>query len=381
MGGGSYSATSSTDVRHALEWRELGVVTTGDNLDGNLQDVAKDPAGKLYAVGSFDDGTSTYRMLIETGALACVTPPPTPTPGPTPTGCAPTPGPWALVSPYPSGGIESVSLGSDGTYAYAAGGLAVGVPSSAANRYDPLANTWTSLAPMPMALYAARGVYAANTNTFYVFGGYDDNAVLSTTYRYNVGSGVWSTGAPMPAAREGTTAVYDPVTGKIFVIGGFDASYAEMSQTWEYDPLADTWNTGRANIPAAMGGSGAGRSAIHPSAGGYNGRTGSTLHYRYDIVADASRPRACAGAVRPGADVLNGKATLLAAVMWPARTRRPGAPSLCHGRRTPRTTALTSTIPARIAGRPALTSTFSARSRRARRSATACWPSAVTPAP
>ena len=49
--------------------------------------------------------------------------------------------------------------------------LAGGAATNALYRYDPAANSWTTLASMPASLYAARGVYAATTNSFYVFGG------------------------------------------------------------------------------------------------------------------------------------------------------------------------------------------------------------------
>jgi hypothetical protein len=140
---------------------------------------------------------------------------------------------------------------------------------------------------MPASLYATRSVYAANTNTLYVFGGYD-GTVLNTTYRYNVGTNTWSTGAPMPGGRYFPNMVYYAATGKIYVIGGFDSTFAESTQTWQYDPVANTWDTTRANIPAAMAGSSAGISGqFIYLAGTWAGGLGSTLHYRYDIVGNA----------------------------------------------------------------------------------------------
>src|SRR5207302_7631616 len=61
-----------------------------------------------------------------------------------------------------------------------------------------------------------------------------------------------------------------------------------QSQTWEYDPVADTWNTSRAPIPVPMGG--AAYSIIGQFAylaGHWNNGFASTDHYQYDIVADS----------------------------------------------------------------------------------------------
>ena len=72
--------------------------------------------------------------------------------------------------------------------------------------------------------------------------------------------------------------------GRIFVIGGHDGT-SETNQTWEYDPEANTWITGRANIPVAMAGSATGvvEHFIY-LVSHLNGGAGSNLHYRYDIL-------------------------------------------------------------------------------------------------
>ena len=140
-------------------------------------------------------------------------------------------------------------MATDGTYGYVEGGATLGVGTNTVNRYDPVANTWTPLASMPVALYDARAAYAANVNKVYVFGGFNGSVVVSTTYVYNVATNTWTTGAAMPAARIWPEAVYYSGNGKIYVIGGLDSGFVEQSQTWEYDPVTDTWNTSRAAAP------------------------------------------------------------------------------------------------------------------------------------
>ena len=89
----------------------------------------------------------------------------------------------------------------------------------------------------------------------------------------------------MPAGRYAASAAYYGANGKIYVIGGFDSNSNETNQTWEYDPVADSWDTSRADIPVGM--AGAGYSIVGEFiylAGGWGGGSGSTNHYRYDIV-------------------------------------------------------------------------------------------------
>jgi hypothetical protein len=196
--------------------------------------------------------------------------------------------PWALVADYPEV-LQSPAVSSDGTFAYSAGGANNFVPTTGVYRYDPVANTWTTLAPLPSALFDAGTAYAANVNKVYVFGGLDVNGiVLNTIYVYDLGTNTWTSGAPMPDSRFFPSAAYYAGNGKIYVAGGFDSNLVEQGQTWEYDPVANTWNTSRAPIPVPM--AGAGYSIVGQFmylAGHWNGGAASTDHYRYDILADS----------------------------------------------------------------------------------------------
>ena len=46
--------------------------------------------------------------------------------------------------------------------------------------------------------------------------------------------------------------------GKIYLVGGYSTDSVEPSfgQVWEYDPVANTWNISRMNMPITMGGPG-----------------------------------------------------------------------------------------------------------------------------
>src|SRR5207249_513427 len=199
--------------------------------------------------------------------------------------------PWNIVANYPLIS-ESVSVSSDGTFAYGVGGF-VGinfVPTNQFNRYDPVADTWTPLPNIPGAFYDAPSVYDPTTNRIYVFGGIDASFNPSAVVQiYDVAGGTWvANGTPMPGARYFAGAAYYGGNDKIYVIAGFDSNFTETNTTWEYDPIADTWNTSRANVPIPLGGSG--YSIVGQNiymAGTWNNASGSTVHYRYDIVADS----------------------------------------------------------------------------------------------
>jgi N-acetylneuraminic acid mutarotase len=197
--------------------------------------------------------------------------------------------PWSIVADYPEA-LDSPAVCSDGTFAYSAGGEnSNGQATAGFYQYDPVANNWTTLAPLPLALISARAAYAASVNKIYVLGGYDnDFNVLNSTYIYDIGTNSWTTGASMPEGRADSAGAYYGANGKIYLIGGFDPNFIEQGQTWEYDPVTDTWNTSLTAAPQTIS-----RSAtsivgqnIYLS-GGSGAGFGTTLHYRYDILADS----------------------------------------------------------------------------------------------
>ena len=198
-------------------------------------------------------------------------------------------GPWNIVANYPII-VESPAVCSDGTFGYVAGGRdsANFLATNAFNQYDPLANSWTPLPPLPQAIRDARAVYAANTNSIYVFGGIDINEFVSNIVQvYNVGTGTWSSGTPMPAERFFPATVYYDPTGLIYVAGGIDGSFLETDTTWIYDPVAGTWDTTTApNIPVVMGGSAVSLVGQNMYLQGSFGAGATNLNYAYDIVAN-----------------------------------------------------------------------------------------------
>ena len=188
------------------------------------------------------------------------------------------PGLWRARSSYPIA-IEAPAVGTDGRYIYSAGGSIAGSSSNGFYRYEVRGDFWTALPSLPVALDGGRGAYAANNKSFYVFGGRTGSAVLATTYRYDLSSNTWTTAAAMPAARYLPNVVYYSGSGKIYVVGGIDSSSNETNQTWEYDPVANAWDTTRATVPVPMAGSGTTIvSHFIYLVGRWNGGAGSTVH-------------------------------------------------------------------------------------------------------
>src|SRR6266699_2640268 len=151
-------------------------------------------------------------------------------------------------------------------------------PVDNAWEYDPAADTWKALAPVP----TKRGspVAAVAGDTIDVIGGATTppgsketvvhptrpHVSVATVEEYDPATNTWRQRSSMPTPRNHATV--GVVNGKIYVIGGrvgaaFIGLSTDVSVVEEYDPAADSWGPPRARMPTA-------RSAL--AAGVYNGR-------------------------------------------------------------------------------------------------------------
>ena len=207
-------------------------------------------------------------------------------------------------------------MDSDGTVAYEGGGYSF-TTSGTINefgKFNPATNTWTPLAPVPDLINAeASAVYAPNVNKLFVFGGDDPTTgtVVNTTRIYDIATNTWSTGTPMPDIRAFMGSGY--FNGKIYLVGGYSTGNVDPSfgQVWEYDPVANTFNTSRMSMPATLGGPGFGiiNGHIYIAGGRDLNNTNLNTVYDYDIGANTWTTRATmpSGVNVPGSAVIAGK--------------------------------------------------------------------------
>jgi len=113
-------------------------------------------------------------------------------------------------------------------------------------RYDPVNDTWSTVAPLPVPRFN-HGAVAVN-GRIYVIGGNNDSGALNSIYEYDPSTNTWTAKAPMPQAKlQFSTAV---VNDKIYIIGGADLS-RDSATVYEYDPANETW-TEKKPLPSVM---------------------------------------------------------------------------------------------------------------------------------
>ena len=148
---------------------------------------------------------------------------------------------WSNVAPLPVA-LGQGTIGASNGKIYVAGGFIGGSSVTNALRiYDIATNTWTSGANMPTSPGVEAAAGAVVNGKFYVMGGDDFNNGLNTNFIYNIATNTWSTGATLPDNRTNTygTAASN---GLIYVYGGVILpAFTTVDTLLRYDPVANSW--------------------------------------------------------------------------------------------------------------------------------------------
>lgn len=118
-------------------------------------------------------------------------------------------------------------------------------------RYDPAADRWEELPPMPTARQLASA--AAVDGKLYVAGGVDlvsgRQTLFSTVEEYDPSTSRWRARTSMPTARYGAGLV-GASNGTLYAIGGSTTASDQLDVVEQYDAARDLW-TARASLPTA----------------------------------------------------------------------------------------------------------------------------------
>jgi N-acetylneuraminic acid mutarotase len=123
-------------------------------------------------------------------------------------------------------------------------------PTSTTRIYDIGTNTWTTGAPMPVAL--SDMATTLWNGTIYVAGGYNGSGGVSTLYAYNIAANTWSNLAPLlqPLYLPG----FGAIGGKLYIASGNNGT-SELNTLYIYNIASNSWSTG-ASVPTAVSGPG-----------------------------------------------------------------------------------------------------------------------------
>ena len=245
--------------------------------------------------------TSSPTRSPVAGASATPTggPPGSDTPTPLPTATTPPvtatatslpTGVWFARAPYPIP-IRDAAVVAQGGFLYSFGGSNAGGSVSTAYRYDPRADAWTALAPLPEPLSALSAV-SDGTSIYLLNGG----AFSAHLYRYDPLTDRYSARADAPSGTYAQAAAY--LNGQVLRIGG-QTSGGRTSSVDLYNTVSNTWSGGPTYPQAATFLMITAINGVVYGAGGA-GSNDLAKTYRYsagapvwddDAVADLPQPR------------------------------------------------------------------------------------------
>jgi hypothetical protein len=158
---------------------------------------------------------------------------------------------WTVIAPLPVALYYAAAV-SDGTYAYILGGADVSGTSTAnVYRYDPVANTYATLAPFAQETQSHTAVYL--DGKIYKFCGFVELKLSTHVLEiYNIATNSWTFGATCPTYGQDVAGFTDG--DFIYAAGGLVPQPVVFStkKTHRYDPATNTWNdTAIADLPVA----------------------------------------------------------------------------------------------------------------------------------
>ncbi len=170
--------------------------------------------------------------------------------------------PWKKAAPFPEPDEELYSVVAGGKM-YVIGGWGEGKARGVNYEYDPATDKWTKKRSMPRPAHHA--ALAAYNGKIYAFGGFvpPEGAQIPTggawqpvddAWEYDPAADSWKTLAPLPGNRGAAVAV--EAGGKIYVVGGattvegskdpffaFFGPCRVLNNNDVYDPATDTWES------------------------------------------------------------------------------------------------------------------------------------------
>jgi N-acetylneuraminic acid mutarotase len=205
---------------------------------------------------------ASWNRLVAISTLILVVAGPGPAFAQVPSPPPPTPAnPWFQGALFPDAS-EEVLGATAGDRFYVFAGLAPGwKPKALVMEYDPASNSWSKKNPMRLAAHHV--AFASIGSKIYAFGGFTYPEAgppgwnpVKNAFEYDPAADAWKELAPMPTRRGAAAAAV--VNGKIYVTGGVNSltgvtengihparPHNVLATVEEYDPTANTWRAVR----------------------------------------------------------------------------------------------------------------------------------------
>jgi N-acetylneuraminic acid mutarotase len=215
------------DGREAASLNGDSSVNSGDQLLLAQEIIRTAPPPKLLNFDmNKDGGVNSGDQLVQAGRIgACLA------------------GSWQALAPLPGGPRQETGVAALGGEIYVVGGFnGSGTVVATVEAYNPGANTWRSVAPVPVAMHHANVAVVGGSlyvTGFLTGGGFVANGAV---YRYDPGPDDWTPETGMPPGTQRGASGVAVVGSTIYITGGYRGGTA-VADFSAYDTTTDTWTT------------------------------------------------------------------------------------------------------------------------------------------
>lgn len=146
---------------------------------------------------------------------------------------------WSQKADVADCRYDGVTFAIDNKVYYGSGITCGGTLSNAFRVFDPVANTWSSIAPLPGSTRRIASSFAINGKGYVIGGISQMGTALPDVWEYDPVADTWTQKNNFTGPARGSTADF-VVNGKGYICGGVANPYT-YRDLWEYDPVADAW--------------------------------------------------------------------------------------------------------------------------------------------
>jgi N-acetylneuraminic acid mutarotase len=196
--------------------------------------------------------TDFRRLLVAALLAACVA---------TPAAAQAPQGPWLTLAPFPVPSEEVLGMAANGKMYVFAGLAPAWKPKALVYEYDPASNGWAQKKPMPLPSHHI--AFTELNGKIYGFGGFRSPESgppawdpIDNAWEYDPAADTWKALAPLPSKRGAASAA--ALNGKIYVTGGAGSlpgvkengihparPHNVVATVDVYDPATNTWSSVR----------------------------------------------------------------------------------------------------------------------------------------
>jgi hypothetical protein len=175
---------------------------------------ASDNNGNAYALGGLDDASN----VLSSAEVISVDPP---NAG------------WSSIASLPSGRYNFPAAFDGSGHIYVFGGRTnqtSGAEIASVLRYSVSGNSWTSVAPLPVAVAGSGAAFGAD-GKFYVVGGVAGGVTTNVVQVYSPAADTWTISTPLLEGLSASAMSVDSL-GRLILMGGLDTSGNDVNHVW-----------------------------------------------------------------------------------------------------------------------------------------------------